>query len=187
MTLRQRWFGNRSTRFLAIMALGLVASLPSGLWPVVNWEPLLRALMIFVGMPLSSALDYRVRAIPMLLFIAWISVFVEVPLALGLGFAVMAALLFSLDDRATEEVDSRAKAQTRIELAPLVRRLTLLKIGNAVAIAPAIATLEARLLIEHGHSDGTIMLLLAVGILVYAYVVYVHVRDFRASVVGRPA
>ena len=187
MTLRQRWVGNRSNLFLAVMVLGLVASLPSGLWPVVNWEPLLRAVMIFVGMPLSSALDYRVRAIPMLLFVAWIAVFAEVPLALGLGFAVVAAVFLHLDDHATEQHDTRAKAQTRIELAPLVRRLVLLKVGNAVTIAPAIATLAAHLLIEHGLSDGTVMLLLAAGVLAYAYVVYVHVRDFRASVVGRPA
>jgi hypothetical protein len=187
MTVRQRWFGNRSTLFLAVMALGLIASLPSGLVPAVRWEPLLRALLIFVGMPLSSALDHRVRAIPMLLFIGWLSVLAEVPLALGLGLAITATLLFFLDDHASEQLDARARVQTRAELVPLVRWLVVLKIGNAIAIAPAAATLAAHLLIEYGLSAETVMLLLATGVMIYGYVVYVHIRDFRASVVGRPA
>jgi hypothetical protein len=186
MTVRQRLFGNRSTRSLVMMGLVALLWLPSTLWPELRVEPLLRCLAITLGTCLAWGLDARVRATSVLLLITWLAVLGGAPLPLGLGLGAAAMALSYLDERATEQLDAQALVRTRAELSALVRRLVTIKVGNAIAIAPAFAMAGASILLDQGVSTEIVEGLLAVAALVFAVVLYRRMRQFAASVVGRP-
>jgi hypothetical protein len=187
MTVRQRLFGNRSTRFLVVMGLVALLWLPAALWPEPRVEPLLRCLALTLGTCLAWGLDARVRVTSVLLLITWLAVLGGAPLPLAIGLGAAAMVLSYLDERATEQLDAQALVQTRPELSALVHRLVTIKIGNAIAIAPAFAAAGASILVDQGVPTEAVEGLLAVAAIVFAAVLYRQMRQFAASVVGRPA
>jgi hypothetical protein len=183
----QRLFGDRSTLMIGLLLLGLVGAVAGASRPGQDVWHSGGSAAFFVTALLMGSRDNRIHAVAIGLLAGLIWAMAEMPAAVVVGGGVIAASAHYGHARATEQLDAQAPVQTRTELAPLVRRIVLLKIANALTLAPAMAAFAYQFLLGRTASAEQILILLGVGTIVYAYVVYRDAREFDASVVGRLA